>query len=89
MALTAQEREDVAIRLWRDGNFPPTVLKADLRAAVAAVDDWVDANQASYNAALPQPFRGASNASQKAAVLTFVLRRRFGDPLIRNGGTQN
>jgi len=59
------------------GNFPPTVLKADLRAAVNAVDDWVDTNAAAYNTALPQPFRGDATAAQKALVLQFVVSKRF------------
>ena len=52
-------------------------LKADLRAAVNAVDDWLDANAASANAALPQPFRGAASAAQKALLMQFVIQRRY------------
>ena len=46
-------------------------------AAVGAVDDWIDANQASYATALPEPFKTWSTARQKAAVLAFVLHQRF------------
>lgn len=52
--------------------------KADLVAVVGAVDDWADANAASYNSALPQPFRGAASASLKALVLAAVAARRAG-----------
>lgn len=65
---------------------PSGITKADLLAAVNATDDWVEANQVSFNTALPQPFRGAASPQQKAALLAFVLRRRFGDPLINSGG---
>lgn len=50
--------------------------------AVDDVDDWIDANQASYNAALPEPFKTWSTTRQKAAVLAFVLHERF------NAGTE-
>lgn len=52
--------------------------KADLTAAVAAVDQWVEDNTASYTAALPAAFRTGSNAAQKTALLTYVLDRRAG-----------
>lgn len=52
-------------------------LKADLRAAVNAIDGWLDANAASANAALPQPFRGAASTPQKALLLQFVIQKRF------------
>ena len=56
----------------------PILSKADLRAAVDAVDDYIDANAASLNAALPQPFRSAATAQQKALVFALVALRRAG-----------
>lgn len=53
------------------------VTKADLRAALNAVDDWVEANSGSFNTAIPQPARSALTARQKAQLLMFVVRRRF------------
>jgi len=53
------------------------LLKADVQAAVAAVDDWVVANQASFNAALPLPARTSLTAAQKAELLALVLQRRY------------
>lgn len=50
--------------------------------AVDDVDDWIDANQASYITALPEPFKTWSTTRQKAAVLAFVLHERF------NAGTE-
>lgn len=52
-------------------------LKADLRAAVNALDSWLNSNAASANTALPQPFRGAASAQQKALLLQFVIQRRY------------
>jgi len=53
------------------------VTKADLQAAVAAVDDWVVANAASYNNALPTAAKNALTASQKAKLLMYVVERRY------------
>lgn len=53
------------------------VVKADIQAAVAAVDDWVVANAAAFNTALPQPARTVLTAAQKARLLAYVVRRRY------------
>ncbi|MEV0584092.1 hypothetical protein [Nonomuraea sp. NPDC050310] len=52
--------------------------KNDLADAVAAVDDWIDANQASFNQSLPTPFRTGATTVQKAALFGYVLWRRIG-----------
>ena len=54
------------------------VLKTELRAAIDAVDDWVETNATEFNTAIPQPARGALTAKQKAALLMYVVDRRFG-----------
>jgi hypothetical protein len=53
------------------------VTKNDLQAAIDAIDDWVEANMASFNQAIPQPARAALTARQKAALLMKVANRRF------------
>lgn len=53
------------------------LLKPDLRAAVDAVDDWVDSNASSFNAALPEPAKSVMTAAQKAELLLFVVKRRW------------
>lgn len=59
-------------------NEPVTgLLKTELRAAINAADSWIDSNAASYNTALPQPARSALNAQQKAALLMYVVARRY------------
>ena len=52
--------------------------KPQLDAAIAAIDDWIDANAASFNTALPLPARTALTAGQKAELFFIVTRRRFG-----------
>ncbi len=56
---------------------PFNLSRADLRAAVNAIDDWVDANSTAFNQAIPQPARAALTAQQKAELLMFVVQRRF------------
>jgi len=53
------------------------ITKADLRAAIDAIDSWVDSNAASLNAAIPLPARTSLSASQKAKLLAMVVLRRF------------
>jgi hypothetical protein len=57
-------------------------LKEDLYAAVAAADDWVDSNAASYNSALPQPFRSTATNAQKAILLAALALTRADDTLL-------
>ena len=80
MAMTEQERFDCWAEIMRHASkpFPGTILKADLRAAVNAADDWCDANQASFVAALPEPFKSASSALHKRMLLIFVIAARDG-----------
>jgi hypothetical protein len=53
--------------------------KADLQTAVNETDAWIDANAASYNAALSQPARGQLTAAQKNLLFCAVALARFGE----------
>lgn len=79
--LTDEQRREVwadTMRLASAAREPlGTLLKADLRAAVNAVDDWVDQNAASYNAAIPLPARDELSAKQKVRLLQVVVRARL------------
>jgi dTDP-4-dehydrorhamnose reductase len=55
-----------------------SVVKADLRAAVDAIDQWADDNASAFNSAIPQPARSSLNSKQKAALLMLVVARRHG-----------
>lgn len=77
--MTNQQRFDT----WADYmRAPPSgetvsIVKADLRAALDAVDQWVSDNAAAFNAAIPLPARTALSAGQKARLLMFVVQKRF------------
>ncbi len=51
--------------------------KAELRAALNATDDWVEANTAAFNSALPVVARTNLTTKQKAQLLVNVVRRRY------------
>lgn len=75
-ATNRQRTTATAMRNWQ-GTFAG-ITKVDLAAAVAATDDWIEANASEYNLALPQPFRGSATAQQKTLLLCFVAMRRAG-----------
>jgi hypothetical protein len=53
------------------------LLKTDLRAAVNAIDAFLNTNAAALNTAIPQPARSALTTAQKARLLMFVIQRRY------------
>lgn len=75
--LSAADRAAATAQFQRTPDCPGVVTKAQLRAAIDAIDDWVEENAASFNLAIPQPARGALSARQKAGLLNYVVTRRF------------
>lgn len=80
-ALATQDRIDLwselMAELSRDRETVSGVTKADLRAAVDALDDWFNTNAATINAVIPQPARANLTTSQKARLLARVIYKRF------------
>jgi hypothetical protein len=79
--LSAADRLEAArefMERWSSDRSPIPVTKAELLAAINATDDWTEANQVSFNQALPQPARGALSSRDKAAILMYVVAKRFG-----------
>ena len=60
----------------REGE-PDILTFAQWLELVAAIDDWIVANAAGFNQALPLPARTELTATQKARYFMFVVRRRF------------
>lgn len=54
-----------------------SLTKAEIRAAVDAVDEWIDNNAASFNQALPTVARNTLTARQKVQLFMFVVSKRF------------
>ena len=57
---------------------PFSLNRSDLTAAIVATDDWIEANAASFNAALPAAARTGLTASQKVELFSLVAELRFG-----------
>lgn len=76
--LGEQARARVAAQWQRENTTPVAFTKPDLAAAIAATDDWIEANTASFNQALPQPFRSSATTAQKSEIFAYVLWRRIG-----------
>ena len=55
----------------------PAIVKDDFLAAVAGLDEYLDANATAINQAIPQPARGALSVKQKALLLVYVIRQRY------------
>jgi len=55
---------------------PFSFSRAEITAAVVAVDAWATANAASYNTALPEPVKSTATAAQKALLLAYICLRR-------------
>ena len=53
------------------------VTKADIRAALNGLDDFLSTNAVSINQAIPQPARGVLTVAQKARLLRWVVTYRF------------
>jgi hypothetical protein len=70
-------------RQWSAQQETVGVMKADLLAAVNAADDWVDANAASFNSALPAAARTNLTAAQKSLLLCAVVLLRFNLELLK------
>lgn len=80
MAVLSQAERDRIFRWFqRDPDLgSASFTKPQLAAAVAAADDWADANATAFNNALPAAFRNAATAGQKALLLAYVITRRYG-----------
>jgi len=56
---------------------PIPIKKQALRTAIDETDQWISDNEASFNAALSEPAKSALSKRGKAALLLFVIERRY------------
>lgn len=79
MAISEQGRTEVMAdigRLFSARSLPCGLTKAQMRASVVAIDDYLDSKAAEINAALPAAARAALDADQKALLVSLVAARR-------------
>lgn len=69
---------DFARRLFVEGNQTARFNLDELRDAVVAIDEFLDANAAAVNAAFPASFRASATSLEKAAIVAFCAMRRAG-----------
>jgi hypothetical protein len=65
------------MRKFSDERQTVNVTKAELRAAVDALDAFLDTNATAINAAIPQPARANLTTPQKAILLMYVVSQRY------------
>lgn len=78
--LPDSERRQAWAELMRDESQDGRhigISKPDLRAAIDAIDAWLEDNKASANQALPVAARTGLTTRQKALILIYVTQRRY------------
>ncbi len=80
--LTRAERKKIASPwikkvLTQDGNSK-TIHLGDIEAAIQATEDWINANKASYVAALPEPYKSRTDAQAKILLFAYVALKQGG-----------
>lgn len=79
--LTDADRKAIYAKFMSDSSSDHdhlgNMLKADLRALVDAVDQWIDDNAAAFNTALPEPGKTELTTKQKVKLFVEVAERRW------------
>jgi hypothetical protein len=78
--LTELERADMWADFMRELSSDGQsigITKQELRAAIDALDDFMDDSAATINAAIPQPARTSLTVQQKALMLSYVVLKRY------------
>jgi len=82
MALTTEQRKELARTITRkhygEEGRTANMTCADWEAAAAVVDDWIEAHQADFIAALPEPFKSRSTAFEKKRLFVQAVVSRLG-----------
>ena len=75
--LSEADRVDAWASWMQDNPDDTPFAKQELRDALNATDNWIQANQASFVAALPEPFSSQSTLDQKVRLFTYVVAKRW------------
>ena len=77
--LSETERFEVWAQYMRDNIIAnATITKPELRAAVDAIDDFLQNNANLINNQFPQPAKAELTAAEKAAIVMYVTAKRYG-----------
>lgn len=86
MALTVEVKAKIATGLmsyWSKAWEETNVSAQDIEGSIDAADSWVDANQASFNAALPANAQTGLTATQKTILFCSVALARVSTDFLR------
>lgn len=72
------------MRYWSSIPEGVAITKFDLANAIAATDDWIDSNQASFNNALPIAAKNNLTTAQKTLMFCAVACMRVSVTFARN-----
>ncbi len=83
MAIMTEQQRTETMRTWVNKEFVEKQMLANLdtveiKAAVDTTDTWIDNNEASFNTALPEPFKSTATAEQKTLMFDYVAMKRSG-----------
>lgn len=80
-ALSNADRDIIHVSMMSDSELTQEtygiMTKADLRAAVDAIDQYLEDNKTTINSAIPQPARSAMTTKQKAKLLMWIVQKRY------------
>ncbi len=80
--LTRAQKKQIAspwVRaIIRDLKESQNLTGTDLEAAVQATEDWIASNQASFVAALPEPFKSNTTGAAKTLLFVHTAMKRSG-----------
>jgi hypothetical protein len=77
--LTEEARLLASAKAIREFVGEISIEKADVRAAIAALDNFLENNRAAINNSIPEPAKSSLTVQQKIGLLAFVLMRRLED----------
>ncbi len=80
--LTRQERKNIGSpwirKVYQEAAKAADLSFTEIEAAIQDTEDWIDANQASFVAALPEPFKSKTNGAEKTLLFVYVTMKRAG-----------
>ncbi len=82
VVFTRQEKKNIASpwvqRVFLKARKAADLSLSGLEPAIQATEDWIDTNQASFVAALPEPFKSKTNGTEKTLLFVYVAMKRAG-----------
>lgn len=78
--LSPEKREEIWAAFMKE--VPGTVgdaTKADIRAAVDGLDDWITSSAPTLDQGIPEPARSALDSHQKTKLFLLIVQERYAE----------